>query len=172
VKVESGRKWTFESTVKVDYAKYGMTVGGLQKNREVVICGLVCCAWPSWGLAAQSIGWCLSVVITKENRWTPFIKKQFPEALVVWYNSDELGGASWSSVRVWFSDVDLPRKIGIDGLRPRPTIVNRRRIQWSLGKLPIPALRLESFQLWGSVQWSVGMSHLSATESDQGSSGE
>jgi len=125
VKRESGRKRAFELTVKVDYAKYGMTIGGLKENGEIVICGLVWSGWPSWGLAAQSMGWCIIVVITKVNRWSMFIKKCFPGALVACYESDELGGGLWPSVKVWLSNVDLPRKIGVEDLLPRPTIVTR-----------------------------------------------
>jgi hypothetical protein len=111
--MSSGRKRAFETLMRAEYAKYGVTDGVLSNQRERRSCGIIVKGWPSWCMAATTRGWDVKLIVIKDNEWEREIRVWFPMAIVVEYERINGCEASVAYIEVWFSDLDPPQKLNL-----------------------------------------------------------
>jgi hypothetical protein len=136
-----GRKRAFETLIRAEYAKYGVTDGVLSNQRERRSCGIIVKGWPSWCMVATTRGWDVKLIVIKYNEWEREIRVWFPMAIVVEYERINGCEASVACIEVWFSDLDPPRKLNLWTSQAHFIITSRRARTvskpWRFHLLPI-----------------------------------
>lgn len=97
--------------LQTNYSKYGIVRGILKETPEGITCGFVSRGWPGWAIAAKARNQAILVIVLREKSWFQLLSSLFPNTLVVDYEASESWLTSGLEVKIWFSDIDPPRKL-------------------------------------------------------------
>ncbi len=125
--VARGRKRSFDKLVGSDFAKYGCTVGSLVLNpEEIVTCGVISIGWPSWAFAASLRGFKVVKIVIKDQVWFQKAAAWFPDAEVSLHQSGVKTACAYTKIKMWLSDIDPPRSLGIWSSEATTVVTSRR----------------------------------------------
>lgn len=111
------------------YAKYGMSVGRLEKGGPVRRCGIISAGWPTWALASEDSGYEIVVMVHKCEVNLAGVEERWPSTVFMSYPG-LLESACRFEVDLWLCDVEPPRALHLFEGYPSAGIISRRRVRY------------------------------------------